>query len=216
LASRPTIGVVIATYGSDRWHELSWSRAYPSVAAQECAVEVCHEPDGNIATARNRGAANVKGDWLVFLDADDELHTGFVAAMQEAITGVAPKDAHERLFTPAIQYVRRGRPQEPMFWPEVDLRTGNWLVIGTAIHRSMFTALGGFREYPHGLEDFDLWSRAHKMQCRVERVPGAIYVAHWNDSSKHRQLQRQRRAYMRAYDAVVKSNWPELYEGSVA
>lgn len=173
------------------------TRAAPSARAQSDDVIVVHEPDGDVATSRNAAASQAKHDWLCFLDGDDELAFGFVGQIQNA---EIPGD--DVLYTPAVQYVIGGRRRRPpRIWPEVNLEFGNWLIIGTVIHRDLFWTVGGFRPFAHGLEDFALWGRCWRYGCQIVKVPKAVYVAHQNPrTSKHHQLRQNRGEYQRQYE----------------
>lgn len=198
---------MIATYGGREWADLAYQRAVPSAEANDpYSVCVVHEPEGTIASARNLGAQDASGDWLCFLDADDELDPLYIRAMQQA-NRIKPGDRN--LYTPKVSYVRRGRRERPRFWPTVPLESGNWMVIGTVVHRSLFDEVGGFREWPHGLEDWDLWSRIWRAGCQIVKVQRAVYVAHWNDNSKHHQLMRDRARHLAAYNEVARSHQEE-------
>jgi hypothetical protein len=93
-----------------------------------------------------------------------------------------------------------------------DLRYMNWLIIGTLIPTALFRELGGFRDWPHGLEDFDLWTRAEKRGVEIVEVPKAIYYAYWNRDSAHRALFRQRGTQVFWHQSVGHDVWPEIYE----
>ena len=201
-----TISVVIATYGDREWIVLANERADPSAQQQEAdEIVLRHQFDGTRASSLNQGAADSTEDWLIFLDADDELAPGYILAMRRALEQNA--DDSRVLFTPAVQQIRKGRPGRPFFFPECDFRTGNWIVIGTMISRSLFTEIGGFREHPHGLEDWNLWARAVRAGARVVKVKDAVYRAHMNPRSKHHVLSRDRPAYMAAYEAARVDAW---------
>lgn len=199
-----TISVVVATYGGDVWRDMARERAIPSTWEQgHDELVTSHEPDGTRATSLNNAASCATADWLLFLDADDELAPGFVGAMRRALEHTAPTV----LLTPAVQQVRKGRPGRPFFYPECSLETGNWLIIGTLISRELFTRIGGFGEHPHGLEDWNLWAKAVRAGATIVKVPDAVYVAYWNPKSKHHELQRNRPAYMAAYEAARAEVW---------
>jgi len=209
------VSVVIATYGEQSWADLAASRALPSLEGQD-GYEICvrHEPHGTCATSRNNAAALTSAEWLCFLDADDELAPDYLGAMERALerqptpdgTGVAAS-AGWLLLTPAVQQIRKGRPREPFFFPECSFETGNWLVIGTLIQKTLFDEIGGFREHPHGLEDWNLWARAVRAGARVVKVRDAVYRAHVNPRSKHHVLSRNRREYMVAYEHARQDAW---------
>lgn len=170
-----------------------------------------HQPDGSIASCRNAAAERARGEWLLFLDADDRLAPGYVQAMTQTLPSVNGRS----LLTPRVSYVAgRGgyRHRSPTFWPEVDMRGGNWLVIGTLVRRDFFFEVGGFRDFPHGLEDWNLWARCVRAGATIVKVPGAVYIAHFNKLSKHHQLGRDREAYVKAYNEARCDAWPELCE----
>lgn len=136
-----------------------------------------HDPEGTIASVRNQLAAESSADYLCFLDADDQLAPGFLAAMYEAARGHAWAGG-KILFTPRVSYVSSGgRTDPPKFWPECSLTTGNWLVIGTLVPRQLFLDVGGFEEWAI-YEDWALWGRCWKAGAEIVPVPDAIYLAH--------------------------------------
>lgn len=159
-------------------------------------------------------AEKATGDWLCFLDADDELSPNYLSAMRDAWDRRVSRDGTPTLLTPSTSYVRSGgkRPRSRVL-PRTDLRFQNWLIVGTLIERSLFETLGGFRDYPHGLEDWDLWTRAWKHGVEIVEVPKAIYYAYWNNDSEHRKLFRHRRGEQVFWHQTVGHDvWPEVYQ----
>lgn len=201
------ITIIITTYGEDYWRELAWSRAFPSAQAQDAdEVIVHHAPKLEIGPARNEAAARAKeGSWLLFLDADDELELGYVDAMR-----AASENQHQwRLFRPSVRYVRKGHVPDPLMVPAGDLRTDNYMVIGTMIAQPVFKQVGGFSDYPHGFEDWSLWAKAWKAGCSIVDVPTAIYRAVINPQSKHRQGWRNRAWQVDMHIRVQQELFPE-------
>ena len=195
------ISVLIATYGDDAWHDLAWSRAFPSAAAQTEDVHCFHDPEGTIASVRNELGGTASGEWLCFLDADDELAPGYLGAMRRA---VEQRDDGRYLLTPAVQYVRKDREAPPQFNDRgIPLSVDNWLVVGTLIQREVFHEVGGFSDYPHGFEDWSLWYKAEKVGAKIVKVPDAIYKAHVNPRSKHRLLWRNRREQVATHQRIA-------------
>lgn len=170
------VTIVIATFGDDRWQRLAMSRAFPSAAAQGCDVLTSHGP--SLHVARNRGAADAaKAEWLVFLDADDELAPGYVDALLAA---------GGDLRAPAVQYVHKdGTADEPVLLDDRDIERMNPCVIGTMIRRNVFLRLGGFQDWP-AWEDWDLFLRAvRRERAVIEHVPEAVYRAHVSTDSRN-------------------------------
>lgn len=201
------VSVCIGTFGEPEWEARAREVALPSVEGQDAfEVLIEHEPDGDIASCRNRLAARARGEWLCFLDGDDELHPGYLDAMRRA----APASG-KALLTPAVSYTqrRRQRPSRARVWPRVDFRDGNYLVIGTLVQREVFEEVGGFKAWPM-YEDYCLWARCWTAGARVVEVPDAIYLANMRIDSRNRGPKRATKLY--SHQAIGHSIWPDLYE----
>ena len=187
-----TISICISSYGSEEWSALAISRALPSAEMQAKSkheIILNHEPEGTISSCRNGAAGQATGDWLCFLDADDQLARNYCHSMLRSMKHL-PRDGSRRIYTPKVSYIKHGRLLPARFWPEVPLQTANWLVLGTLIERDFFFSLGGFHDYgdPPGsnaFEDWALWARCWKAGVEIVKVPRAIYLAHWSEQSRH-------------------------------
>lgn len=192
------ITVCIGTYGDPSWRKLAKERAVPSALTAIREVfhgEVLHThmTDGTLAEVRNDIAGRANGDWLCFLDADDELAPDYLKAMGFAwLTGAITED-WSPLLIPRVQYVwpggRRDAPRFPAFREGAnadEISDGNWLVIGTLIRRDRFLEVGGFEEWPM-YEDWALFARAWKAGAQLVQVPGAVYIAHRKPGTRNHQ-----------------------------
>ena len=203
------ISIIVTTYGSDHWREIAAQRAIPSAKAEEpYELIVHHEPGLEIGPARNRAAELASGEWLLFLDADDELEPGYLDAMTNAICLQGRPEPC--LLQPAVRYVRKGsRSMTPVIFPEKDLRGDNYLIIGTVVRRKLFQQVKGFNDYPHGFEDWSLWAKCWKAGATVVPVPEAVYNAHINPQSIHRQMWRDRKTQVATHLRVQAELFPE-------
>lgn len=192
------VSVIVGVFGDESWSALAHERAIPSAEGQ---APVVFSRGESLADCRNRGAERAESEWLLFLDADDELAPGAVDALARASGD---------LRIPATSYVRRGIPAEPMFWPQNDIRDTNYLVVSTLIRRDLFWEVGGFQDCLC-YEDWLLFGAAVKSGATVEQVPGAVLRVHVNPRSLHRG--GSSRAFkQRAHEQVRRMVWPELYE----
>lgn len=175
------VTIVVSTFGGAEWQELAESRAIPSAIEQ---APVIHAHGDTLAKARNQGLQAVESEWVIFLDADDELTPGYVDSMRQGLAD---------LRAPAVEYVGT-RVQAP-YVPKVAghshdcsgdcLVDGNWLVIGTAARADILREVGGFREHPV-YEDWCLWLRCYLAGASVEALPEAVYRAHVRRDSRNR------------------------------
>ena len=204
------VSILIPSYGESVWQEMAETRALPSATragADEVLIE--HDSDGTIASVRNSLAEKATGEWLCFLDADDELGPGYIQAMRRAYEQARRHDGSPLLLTPAVSYVTKGRPRPPRLLPIVDLSRGNYLVIGTLVQRELFLSVGGFENYPHGFEDWSLWAKCWKAGAKVVQVRRATYIAYIDPTSKHRRMWRDKDYQAAMHEKVRGELFPE-------
>lgn len=197
------VSVCIGTFGEASWQDTAALWALPSVEGQGAEeVLVRHEPEGTLASCRNALAREARGDWLCFLDADDALGPGYLDAMGKSM----PEG--RALLYPAVQFVahRRQAIKRPRMIPEMDLRTGNFMVIGTLVQREVFEEVGGFHEWSL-YEDWCLWQRCWKVGAIPRAVPEAVYVAQMRAGSRNRSPSRSEK--LRLHFEIVAANFPE-------
>jgi glycosyltransferase involved in cell wall biosynthesis len=177
------VTVLVATHGDPEWSHLAQQRAIPSAEALGCPV--IHVHGDTLHGARNEALERATTEWVIHLDADDELERGFVDRIAAGTCD---------LRAPAVRYVRNGFVPTP-YVPKVAghrhactadcLPEGNWLVVGTAVRRDMVIAAGGWRDLPM-YEDWDLWVRCWRAGATIEAVPSAVYRAHVRRDSRNR------------------------------
>jgi Glycosyl transferase family 2 len=175
----PTVGVIVATFGDqEKWKPLA-VRALRSAQAQTISCDTLGVHSDTLAYGRNYGASRLDVEWLIFLDADDELDPHYIEHMIEAGGDVRQpstlgvySDGSEDEYPVLI-------PPNPGGW-----LVGNHVVIGAMVRHSLFDAVGGFRELPV-LEDWDLWIRCAIAGAEFGTCPEAIYRVHVNPDSRN-------------------------------
>ena len=199
------ISVIIASFGDLSWKLRGERRAFPSTEDQGFhEVILIYERDMTLAEVRNAGAAKATGEYLLFLDADDQLAPGFHDAMQAALAEQGPG---EYLLTPAIQYGEPKYFSTPRFWPECEIETGNWMVIGTVVPRRIFELVGGWDEYEL-YEDWAIWAKCLREGPTIVKVPEANYLAWVSAGSRNKSSQKKFRYWRQRIGSDL---WPDLY-----
>ena len=147
-------------------------------------VEVLSAPERQApGFARNRGAAQGRAEWIVFLDADavpgpDLLDRYFepLPDPQTGLIGGGVRDEEVPAGAPMAAryaYLRGAMSQEDTF------SFGDWgypKSANVACRRSAFEAVGGFREDIRAAEDADLTYRLRAAGWRVERREAASVI----------------------------------------
>lgn len=181
------ISVVVATFGDRAEWEPRAQRAITSANWQTLPpVEVIHvhSDSGSLAEARNVGGRRARGDWLCFLDADDELDATYIANMDVVAANLGRRHRDLLIQPSTVGVVDGRRDPEPVLIPRRPLIDANFLVIGTLVRREQFLRVGGFRDLPV-LEDWDLWLRCYCDGADLAAAPSAVYVVHVRAGSRN-------------------------------
>jgi glycosyltransferase involved in cell wall biosynthesis len=127
------------------------------------AIRVVRQANAGHVRARNHGATFARGDWLAFLDADDEW------LPEKLVRQLARADGRAGLvYTDRQNFGEIGRIHElaseavPLFEGDVfePLLLGNFITVSSGlIRRDWFDRLGGFDDTLLVCEDWDLWLR---------------------------------------------------------
>lgn len=164
-----TVDVIIAAYGDrDIWIPLA-ERAAKSVDNKARVIFQFGGNIDNLGSLRNSGAIRSDADWLIFLDADDELAPGYIEAMLSG-TGDMRWPATLGFYDDGTEDAEIGH----LAPNGASLIHHNWMVIGTMVRRDLFLEVGGFRDLPI-LEDWDLWIRMVLAGAKPESCFSAIY-----------------------------------------
>lgn len=191
-----SVGIVIGTFGTQEW-KLSGEELERKVRDSQSPmphadhIRVLSVHGDTLAEARNVGAKALATDWLIFLDADDDLRPGYVSEMLRTV-----KSETLDIVQPATigVYPDGSTDPEANLIPKRDLATGNYIVIGAMCRRSKFDEVGGFRELPV-LEDWDLWRRMWKAGAKIGSCETAIYVVGVNPGSRNSDTPLHNRVY---------------------
>ncbi|TAM49805.1 MAG: glycosyltransferase [Acidobacteria bacterium] len=133
--------------------------------------------NGGIAVASDDAVAEARGEFVAFLDHDDELHP---RALELAARFLAAHPATDWLFTDEDKLDEHGRHCEPILkpgWSRHVLMAFNYVSHVRVVRRSVVQRVGGHRSGLEGAQDYDLALRVLAAGGRFAHLPGILY--HW-------------------------------------
>lgn len=193
---------MVATYGDRSWQQLAESRAVPSAMEQAPVIRVHGE---TLHGARNEGLDRVETPYVLFLDGDDELESGAVAALS---AGTAD------LRVPSVRYVTPAQTLRPAMLLRVAghrhdctgdcLEDGNFMVVGTMARTELMRQVGGWEPWKF-YEDWALWWRMWRAGASIECIPEAVYRAHVRRDSRNRapSIEEKNAVHYEIVDAIL-------------
>jgi hypothetical protein len=191
--THPAVEVVVINDGSDDQTD-SVSGGYAG------RIRYVSKANGGLSSARNAGLKSAKGEYVLFLDADDLLHPEAVAWQLGAMAG-----ANRRLCIMGWREfsdrpdeagaVDRPAPDVKELLPTLFAR--NLAPVHSYLcSRQAIMAAGGFDESLRSHEDWDLWIRVAMAGADVRYLPGigAYYRRYAGSMSTHAVRMRDTRA----------------------
>ena len=173
----PNVEIIVIDDGST---DLSGEAAR---AADDRITVIRRARAGGPSAARNAGIAVAQGEWIAFLDSDDQWPTGsleprLASAERDAGTVLVSADASawdgERVLSERLLGVQPIGPRDDPF---LRLLAGNFVITSTVLARKeSVIAVGGFSEGLRFCEDYDLWLRlARRGRFDFVDKPAALY-----------------------------------------
>lgn len=180
------------------------------------SIRLIRQRNAGPAAARNRGIKEARGEFIAFLDADDEWLPGRLQQCLEPM--IADPQIGMTWCWALISYDGgeeeiRGKRFERFeimpnpFWPHPRHCTP-----ATTCRKSVLERTGGFEETLRCWEDQDLWIRMRE-QSKVKEIPAALVRVHRQDRSASTSLELDHKLndYLRVMERAFERR-PDLYK----
>jgi glycosyltransferase involved in cell wall biosynthesis len=199
----PLVSIVIANYNYGRFLgeaiQSALDQTYPAVevilvddgstddsleVAARYPIQVFPRKNGGVSAARNFGAAQSRGEYILFLDSDDKYEPQTVEKLLAALLAAPPRVAFaysQMHFFGNEEYVWPSKP----FSRKAMLR-GPFVNICSLVRRSALEAVGGFDptwEPTH--EDAEFWMRLFYHGHRGVLVPEPLHLYRLHGPSRN-------------------------------
>lgn len=166
-------------------------------------IRFIRQPNGGVSVARNRGISEARGDWIAFLDADDEYHPDFLQKVRDAI---------KRFPTAGAVFARlawmKGETQVnlPRYRCSETRLLDDYLHFvvfergyeihssSVAIEKAVFARAGAFPEGVRIGEDSDQWLRV-AWTARIVHIPEFLATYHMGAGGSNWEQVREEKPY---------------------
>lgn len=140
-------------------------------------LTVVEADNAGIAANTALAADHATGDWIVFLDHDDELAPHALAAIARVIEEHPEVDF---VYSDEDKLDDDGQRVDPLFkpaWSPDLLRMVNYIGHLVAVRRSLYDEAGGLRPGFDGAQDYDFLLRTTRHAHHIVHIPDVLY--HW-------------------------------------
>lgn len=165
----PNIEVILVNDGSSKP-----STAYIEALIQDKAyIQYFYQENKGVSSARNTGAKHAKGEFLLFLDADNKIHPDYLQKTAEVLSS---NPNCKLVYTKAEFFeAQSGEWELPDYTNFKNLLLGNKIDTLALIRKMDFDALGGFDENLKSHEDWDYWIRLLQYGGEVIRIDEILF-----------------------------------------
>jgi glycosyltransferase involved in cell wall biosynthesis len=141
-------------------------------------IKVKHlEHNRGIAAASNEALAMAKGEYIAFMDSDDELHP---LALFEVVKLLNHHPEADVIYTDEDKLTLDGQRKKPVFksdWSPDLFLTYNYINHLTICRKTLIDQVGGFRPEFNWSQDYDLYLRITENTGSIFHIPQILY--HW-------------------------------------
>lgn len=149
-----------------------------------------------IALNSNEALSLATGEFVAFLDHDDELSAD---SLYEVVKHLQDRPDVDMIYSDEDKISEKGRRESPFFKPEwsPDLMLSYMYVCHLSVYRkAIVDAIGGFREGFEGSQDYDLALRFIEKTDKIHHIPKILY--HWRTVKGSTAVSVDKKSYAHA------------------
>lgn len=172
-------------------------------------IKYIEQTNRGVASARNKGIANAKGEFILPLDADDKIAPEY---LKLAIRQFENCPMTKLVYCEAMTFSSGGAAQKwdlPSYNYE-NLLWSNSIFVSAIFRKRDFVDCGGFDEALPGLEDWDFWLSFLKKEDIVYRIPMPLFYYRQNLNGRNHRA-NEIEIVKKTYENIVEKH-KDIYE----
>lgn len=162
-------------------------------AAQDKRIKIdCMQKNGGISAASNKAVSLAAGDYLGFLDNDDELAVDCLSTLVQKIN----TETADLYYTDEDLIGEDGTQFSVFHKPDFNsqlLLGHNYITHFVLVRKSLFDNVGGFSSDKDGAQDFDLLLKLSEQAKGIIHIPEVLY--HWRASESSTSINHDQKSY---------------------
>ncbi|WP_311048959.1 glycosyltransferase [Enterococcus faecalis] len=162
---------------------------------------IYREENGHISEATNSALSIATGDFVGFMDNDDELAP---QALYEVVKALNTDPTIDFLYTDEDKITENGRRFNAFYksdWNPELILNHNYITHFVVVKRDLLEKVGGLNSAYNGAQDYDFVLRATEQATKIKHIPGMMY--HWRAIESSTALNPESKGY--AYVAGQKA-----------
>ncbi|NSS18000.1 glycosyltransferase, partial [Enterococcus faecalis] len=162
---------------------------------------IYREENGHISEATNSALSIATGDFIGFMDNDDELAP---QALYEVVKALNTDPTIDFLYTDEDKITENGRRFNAFYksdWNPELILNHNYITHFVVVKRDLLEKVGGLNSAYNGAQDYDFVLRATEQAMKIKHIPGMMY--HWRAIESSTALNPESKGY--AYVAGQKA-----------
>lgn len=170
-------------------------------------IKIINVENGGPSRARNIGVKNSSGNFILPLDADDQIDSEYISS---CVTILKNNKNVSPVYCDTNHVGEIRGPEKRPEWSLDRLRQGPFIVNCSMFHREAFDKCGGYDEELKGWEDYDLWIRMAINGYVGKRIPKFLftYFHHEKDGTISTIANTNQQEL---YNKIMEKNFP-VYE----
>jgi glycosyltransferase involved in cell wall biosynthesis len=162
-------------------------------AAKDARIKIDYmRENSGISAATNKAVTLASGDYLGFLDNDDELAVDCLFTLVQKIN-TEPADLY---YTDEDLIGEDGTQFSVFYKPDFNsqlLLSHNYITHFVLVRKSLFDQVGGFSSDKDGAQDFDLLLKLSEQAKGIIHIPEVLY--HWRASESSTSINHEQKSY---------------------